>query len=509
MHPSQKVVALNPQARKLVSEADLRDITQPIGQNHFARKFMREWIVLPDEQWKLLGFIFGRTIEWGKTGEYFTYRLFSAGDHASRGLNKSERPLRAALIALEKAGVIVVNRQEAATKGLFITINLEWNPKANVLPVPKRFQSGANTVTDAPENDGRASVTPVADSLPPRLQIAAPSGRRQPDIKARISQQDSFQHERGAGPASLPLDTAPRFAPLDFDPASGWESEPAARPKNSSSTPVAPAPSSTTVEDIMAPVVARDRKRLAKASQILKPGALEETFRIEFAEHFGRQPGAIFPAWTPKDMGMVKNMFMKRWAGTAEEAHAFVCWSVANWSAMMSRPCFSWMKRDRPPEFPELSFWLRHHANFLVEMGRESTDRWISDMKDFEQREFHRLTVKEGMSPDAARMRIAEDRATRKMRDENNAAKQVANAAWQKAEMALHEANRAGSRTPHPRSLAAQEARLAQEEETLRKAREEHGIQPLGENDPIPDLIAAADIGWNNADWNQPLPMAN
>ncbi|WP_312363083.1 hypothetical protein [Ensifer sp.] len=502
MHPSQKVVALNPQPRKLVSETDLRDITQPIGQNHYARKFMREWIVLPDEQWKLLGFIFGRTIEWGKAGEYFTYRLFANGDHASRGLGKSERPMRAALSALEKVGVIVVNRQDAATKGLFISINLEWNPEANMPSGRKRFQNGENAVAHPENTDVWEDATPVADSRTPRLQTAAPSGREQPDIKARTIQQDFSKHE-GYGPVPLSRNTAPRSASLEIDPASGWESEPAARPKEISSSPVAPAPSTTTVDDLLAPLAARDQRRLEKASRVLKPGALEETFRIEFSEHFGRQPGAIFLAWTPKEMGMVKNMFVNRWTSSPEEAHAFVRWSVANWQAMMSRPCFAWMKRDRPPEFPELGFWLRHHANFLVEMGRDATDRWISDMKDFEAREFARLTVKEGMSPEAARMKIAEERAARRMREENAKAKQSARAAWQKAELALAEANRAGNRAPHPRSLAAQEARRAEDKKRLQQYREENNIKPLGENDPIPDLVAAAEIGARSAGWDK------
>lgn len=496
------MVSLKAYSRGQVSENDLRNIAQPLGQIHAARILMRKWSVLPDQEFKVISVIFGAMTAWGKETRKFTYRFLEFGDAEHAGTGHGKRNLMRIIASLEERRVILVDRSDLQT-GLDITINFQWTPDVCRIAVPKGLRNGTNPVAVTAEDMDRwaetsdtAVTTPMTEQSPPPCQNSHP-------FKARLLKQD-FSKQEGLGPASLPLDTAPHSASLKFDPASGWDSEPAARPKGFSSTPIAPSPSFTTSESLMAPVAASDRKLRDKAEKVLKPVSLEVTFRREFADRFKNQPGAVFPVWTPKDMGMVKNIFIKRWAGTVEEAHAFVRWSVGNWQAMMSRPCFVWMKRDRAPEFPQLGFWLAHHANFLVERGRETTDRWIADMQDFEEREFGRLTIKQGMSDEAARMRIAEDRATRKMREENAKAKKQADTAWQKAAIVERNIKRMGSRqVVHPDSITAREARKAEEDARAEAYRREHNIQPLSENDPVPDLIAAADIGWQNAGYDK------
>ncbi len=498
-HARNTVVSLGDYSRK-ISAKDLTDISQPLGQINYARKIMREWIGLPDDQFKLLFFIFGKTIAWGVTGTHLTYRMLANGDHTSRGIGKSERPLRASLTALEKFGAITVDRTDQATKGLFISINLEWSPEENVVPTPKRLQQGRDTAaytssSDA-DNNGWECDTPAVDSRPPRSQTAGPSGREQPDIKAGLSKHDSPKHDRGT-PAPLARNRTSPSASLDFEAASGWEdSEPAVRPVSPSSSPVALAPSSTTVDSLMGAAMQKTRRRLTKAERKLQPGAIEATFRAAFAQHFDKQPGAVLPAWTVADLGMVNTTLVKRFIGRTAEAHALVRWSVENWQSVMAHS-FRWMKREKPPEFPVLGFFLRFLSDFISAHGRDLTDRWIRAMKDHEEREFRRLTVKDGLTKDEAFLRIAANRATEAMRDENRRAKEENRILLQKARLVEARVKRMGDQSVHPESQVARGARAREEEARLQKLREEHGVKPL-EPGEVPDLMASLEQGIKN-----------
>jgi hypothetical protein len=508
VHLTDTVVSMKAYRSQQVKDEDLTDIKQPVGQINYARRIMREWIGLPDDQFKLVWFIFGKTIAWQNAGDFLTYRLMEKGDHKSLGLGKTERAIRNSLTKLEKAGVVRVNRDEEFTKGLFISINLDWTPVKNTPTATKKVNPVAKLVTQQ-----------EVRFRPPRKSISAPPGSGLPDIKAPLLKQDFSKHDSSSHCA------APRLAggDNDFDLSTAYgeeEREPTALPQKTSSAPIAPPPSSMTkVENGRA---THSPKSVDGTKLVLKPGAIEATFRAAFVQSFASFPGVVCPDWTKSDYGKVKRMFIESWNGSADGAHALVAWSVTNWWTVLASE-FGWMRKTKPPEFPTISFFLWQWRTFAVAFGRDHTETWLRSLKDFEQRDYVRLTVKEGMTAEEARMKIAKDRAALMMREKNAKVMEAASKNYRSAAMMEENAKRYGALPIHPDSQRGleirREAKALREKELLEhelrklKIQDQHrrddggfqesSTQVLVVDGIVIDLMAACEEGWKNGDWSK------
>jgi len=83
--------------------------------------------------------------------------------------------------------------------------------------------------------------------------------------------------------------------------------------------------------------------------------------------HTGKPVG-----WGVKHQASAKSL-AKTWPDTTEELHAFLEWSVQNWSMMMAGE-FRWMKQS--PNAPDIHFLKRHVQNFREVREQNTGQAW-------------------------------------------------------------------------------------------------------------------------------------
>ncbi|MEK1888722.1 MAG: hypothetical protein AAAB35_14365 [Phyllobacterium sp.] len=302
--------------------------------------------------------------------------------------------------------------------------------------------------------------------------MSAPSGQKCPDIKDDFLQADLSKSKETATPGKPEAQNWVSEKGL-FSKPSLKPAKPSSRKKETSS-PVAPAPSSNGWNDPK-PV------KIEPHRTILKPAAIEKTFRRAYDVENAGISGAMFVRWTEKEMGILNKTILSRWEDTPESCHNMFEWIVRDWF-MIRKRLFSWM--DRPgkegaPKLPTISFICRQRAWIVPAWHGNKQAEWVAQIDDVEERRVQKLLL-EGHSRDDVFLIIAEERAKEKMREEN--AKKTAEAAQMLGtariiQQKLKEQRRWGVDNPHPSSQIAQRLR----EEQAKAA-------APAPNEPIPSL---------------------
>lgn len=221
----------------------------------------------------------------------------------------------------------------------------------------------------------------------------------------------------------------------------------------------------------------------------MRPSDFEAAFRAAFERVYMERPERMPARWTVKELSMVKNAVLSKWsldrlAARDTNVLHFADWIVTEWDYLRHH-VFSFMTRWPPPAEPEIGFICRRHSVLLSAFNGNERDKWIANIDNYEERRLRELMMKHGKSREEALMILAEERARQKMRDENRKAKQEANDAWQKAQIARKEAERLklAKGYVHPESQTALQQRAE-------KLREELGVRPLASDEPLPDLMS-------------------
>lgn len=485
------VVALFDDARQQKIKRDQDDIRTALGQLEVYRKYFRKWNVLPAEEHRLLGFLVDRSIGFGDETKYITYRLLIEGDKTSHGLGGSKRQLMRVMAQLEARGVIAVDRSQAHLKGLLISVNTAWEPSADMIAIPKRKQRDETHTSSSWVNDDDFAIpgdtdvtTPVSPMTPPPVTPTSPLYSKKSLARPSLA--------RPSSPALAALDRTGSISDEDFLGTREEKTQPSPSRQTLSHPPVAPAPLPETTADSLLADLRRTHGQLAKKPARLNPGAIEDTFRAAFEDAYRDHPGAVFVKWGEREMGMVKQAVIKTWTGKPEELHAFVAWSVTNWTTVI-RDRFRSMKS--PPMLPDVGFFTRFRSNFVQAHSKDLTRVWVAGLADHEAKEFHRLTLEKGLTDEEARMEIAENRAMSRMRKQNEDALREANLKLSQAALAEQNAARRSrvASTIHPESETAK--RLAREKAAAERAARE--IVPIDPDWVAPDFSNIP--AWNPA----------
>ncbi|WP_011581235.1 MULTISPECIES: hypothetical protein [Chelativorans] len=111
---------------------DNNGLDDALAQLGAVRQFCREWLELPAREVKMLLFIFGETVLWGKPEKLFTHEFIEKGfdgPKGNRGTGIGRTQSKEILASLEAKGLIAVNRS-GLKKGMIIRPNIDWNPPA-------------------------------------------------------------------------------------------------------------------------------------------------------------------------------------------------------------------------------------------------------------------------------------------------------------------------------------------------------------------------------------------
>ncbi|AWM88265.1 hypothetical protein C4E04_16960 [Microvirga sp. 17 mud 1-3] len=185
------------------------------------------------------------------------------------------------------------------------------------------------------------------------------------------------------------------------------------------------------------------------ASRTLKnPGALQRTWTAAWGCAFDEVPGAVCPAWTKTEMGMVKSALAARWTQDAASLHGFLEWIVTDWSNIVGTH-FAWMKRDPAPSLPSIRFVMTFKDRFFQAWNRRTVDKAIDGLSG-EERRRRELMMRQGKTLEEANLLIAEERAQVRLRDEIEAGKKRAASMLQEARLTKDSTERM-LRQPHAR----------------------------------------------------------
>ncbi|MBB3147733.1 hypothetical protein FHS21_004165 [Phyllobacterium trifolii] len=412
---------------------------------------------LQPHEFCMLSFILDATINWGFASRLFTSRFVGHGDNAHCGTGMTDRTIRRNIAALEEKGVIIVDRSDM-TKGLRITPNVYWNPEELMLSVPKRLKNAEESVTYKSDNgltdNDFTGMTPDTHVASPRTSVSSPPGHPRPDIKDDFLQADFSKSKEHLAPGKP--EAGRIFSENDLFPETTPErAEPSSRKKETSS-PIARAPSSDGWNDPK-PVKVEPHRSL------LKPGAIEKTFRRAFETENENISGAMHIAWTSKEQLKVKSAILNKWKRPAEECHDFFEWLVRDWFEIRIA-LFEWLEKngkEGAPARPHVAFIIRWNAALIDYWDRRAQKARIKGLDSREEQRLALLSL-EGKTREEALLIIAEERATEKMRDENAksvAAARQAHGAARILEKQLVERQRWGVHNPHPSSQIAQQMR--------------------------------------------------
>ncbi|MFC3208346.1 hypothetical protein [Aquamicrobium soli] len=493
-------------AKRRSSGLDMGDLRNPLVQLIYITKLSRDWRpYLSHTEVSLVLLILDQTVgsqheSWG-----FSYRRLAEGDQFTPGMNFDQRHIKRLIAGLEDRGFITTRPN---SRGVEITPNLDWRPGVNTQTLPKRRnkttpkavpistlwvapvengqdgpQSGDIHIIPRPRS-GDIHVTPWVSSMSP---IREQAGIREQANQKR--EQAGCRQPLCAGDDTLP-ETISSPAPIRMR-------QRPTRPVKEPIPPVAPPPltevgkpATVTESDLFsdhirqrAPAKGRGRGGVDPRTTV-HPGAIETTMRHAFEASYANTPGARWFDWTDKERAMVNSAILKRWpAGDAEGCHAFFEWLVNEWP-MIRSTLFGWMQRPPAPEFPEISFIVRHRVKIVPAFQRREFESWSARLTEPMDRLRAKL-LREGVPEEALAHRLATEAAKEEMREENAKALAAAAAELHQAQAVREQAKRIerAKGYVHPESEVAKKQRYAEVMEAL---------GPIDPNEEI-DLVGAAD----------------
>lgn len=150
--------------------------------------------------------------------------------------------------------------------------------------------------------------------------------------------------------------------------------------------------------------------------------------------------------WSGKAKGMVKGK-ANNWLHRAEiEFPDFTDWAVRNWTAILRRQ-FKWMTRSKPPETPDVFFFITHIDGFADCWSEDKLKGWRNS-KD--RTEAERLRA-QGLSDEEAAAEIGKRRATEELREEMEKSEQESRARLHRAAIREERAERLERQLDNPR----------------------------------------------------------
>jgi len=105
-------------------------ITSPLGQQGIMRHFLRKNRELPAEHWKMLGFIYDQTVNWGIAERRFTHKFIEKGDALTDGIGIKRSQSKLIISELQTIGAIFVDRTNQHIEGMLIRPNLDWEARS-------------------------------------------------------------------------------------------------------------------------------------------------------------------------------------------------------------------------------------------------------------------------------------------------------------------------------------------------------------------------------------------
>jgi len=465
------------------------DPTSWMYQQLLRRHFDRVWGPhLSLVEFRLASFILTQTVEMGRSKWGFSYKKFEHGDTIAGGTLLSRSTIQRGLAGLNQRGAITIDNG-ADGNVLKITPNLYWKPEGGAPLAAKRKEAAAKrkpakarpVSTLWPHPARAADPHPMlTEEHPPMLMEEHPPCSRESiirdeGIESEVKETEALFTDDGR----LRVQSVERGAEkiiVRHRQRATANGTALPLPAQKENPPVAPDP----------PWEALDQRK------VLKPGAIEKTFRAAFEKAYPDTPYVIPSKWTVAELSKVKQAMLSKWAlSKAEDVHDFIEWIVFNWDYLRNSE-FGWMKQRPAPPAPEINFITRHHTHFVTAYNRDRQDAWIDSFTDRETRRFHELTAKQGKTPEEARMLIAESRAIGRIRTELDAERAKNASLLKKAQAAEKRAYRA--QPIHPESETAKKQRAAELHKALGSP------PPLAADAPIPDLMAALEEGFRHAE---------
>ena len=177
----------------------------------------------------------------------------------------------------------------------------------------------------------------------------------------------------------------------------------------------------------------RAKKKLKRRETVF---GLEESWRDGCHAGFENTDA---PIWIKKEYGMVKSIFKKYEPGSKLE---FIEWSACNWLQIV-RVKFSWMKKSKAPQIPDIGFFCKFHRDFYTAYSTRSRDLYLGAAEGAERRIKEKML--NGLSREAATFEAAKDEALALDREDRQEDLELARSLYSSAEQALID-----SRRPRP-----------------------------------------------------------
>ncbi|TIR25958.1 MAG: helix-turn-helix domain-containing protein [Mesorhizobium sp.] len=485
------------------------------------RRLIEAWMpYLSPAEFVVMAFILRYTAGMGRKGAHDRGRL-SAGFHYKQIANAtglSRTTVERAIGRLKELGFITVNNGDNR-QCLIVTPDLNWMAYKDTLPAfhgrralaAKRKPKKASPVSTwanppLPRGDPyllQEETSRLFQEETPHLFQEVLLECKEEDKKEDLEDTGlpAAPATRSTGGPEVPSSSVPVSVRVRVRQRAGSlpaKKEPpqlrAAPPASDIAEPMLPLRLETASRQFTDEERAADRARqLQTVRTILKPGALEKTYRAAFEDAYGDQPGVFALAWTHVQLAKIGAVIVKKWpAGAAEDCHDYIAWVVMNFSRLR-RQVFGWMKKPEAPVAPNADFLARWHGDLLKAYQKRRQEQNIECLDSHEERKLAHLTLVQGKSPEEALISIAEDRAALKLRDEIEAGKAEATRRLRAAQLA----EQAAAKKPmgiHPRSEVAM--RLRELEAKMHKK----AVDP---NEPI-DLMAALEEGERRAREDSP-----
>lgn len=393
--------------------------------------------------------IFTMSIGMGDPAMRTTYRALECGGEWTDGLGMSRTQIYTAISGLAAKGIL--NTVVASSVGMEISINLAWLPATpwnerrgrEVLATPKRLAHLASGSTEDTGSENR--TTPIRKTELPHSENRTPY---------RKNQEENTLVENTILPvARSRVRPVPQISPV--------EEIQETIPPQTSGGDVSRSPAERVRERVEGSRRSANEAKTDHRSSI-RPADVLKTWRIAFEGAYADVPGAMCPTPTREDAMKLKAAVINKWTRSPAELHDFVDFTVRNWSNMTASS-FPWMKSNPPPVFPTLRFFIGQHVNVLDYWSKVRRNDWINSFDRDDQSRLLAFTLRDGLTREAALAKLGEEKAERRLREENERIRREANEKLSTALIALDRAGNQpvyGVHNPHPQSAAAKRAAL-------------------------------------------------
>lgn len=299
-----------------------------------------EWLAdLSPSEYKLVCFIWQRTIYWGKKREAISHRHFlegitnrKTGEIVQKPTGLSKQSVISAINSLEEKGVL--SRTQRGQNAFTYHLNLGWMPK--MLKEPKNKKGGSGTLKTPKggvqklDPGGSKILTPKYDNIK--------YAHKEEESESELSHpgQGRENSKRGTDDTNEYSD----------NPAAGLEESIAAAKKVSA---------------------AAREKKMARAAKRENVADLEKMW---VSKMHAVHPDCPMAAWTVKQCGQVKNFRDQYKKETGGPVWPFFDFCIANWHRI-GKLRFAWMKGLMFPEYPSVDFLMGFKKHFILMMGDE------------------------------------------------------------------------------------------------------------------------------------------